>query len=122
MSNINEIGKTYARPWGSYKTIELGEGFQVKTITVLPEGRLSLQSHFKRSEHWVVVNGEVQVTVDERVKVFVRNEAIYIPLNAKHRLENFSTKPATIVEVQVGDYLGEDDIVRYDDIYGRDQA
>ena len=119
MKTTNEIGKTYERPWGSYKTIELGEGFQVKTITVLPGGRLSLQSHFKRQEHWVVIQGEVQVTVGEDINTFKRNESVYIPLETKHRLENFSETAAMIVEVQIGDYLGEDDIVRYDDIYGR---
>ena len=116
---MNEVGKTYERPWGSYKTLELKPGFQVKTVTANPGGRLSLQSHAHREEHWVVVSGSPTITVNENVRVYQVGEKVTIPVGAKHRLENFATEPATIVEVQLGDYLGEDDIVRYDDMYGR---
>jgi mannose-6-phosphate isomerase-like protein (cupin superfamily) len=121
MSSINEVGKIYHRPWGSYKTLEMENGFQVKSITVNPGGRLSLQSHEKRAEHWVVVKGKPTVTINESVRDYEENEAIYIPRQAKHRLENFTNHTVMIVEVQVGSYLGEDDIVRYDDIYGRNK-
>ena len=117
--SINDIGKTYKRPWGSYKTIEMADGFQVKTIDVNPGGQLSLQSHEHRAEHWVVVQGTATVTVNDSVKDFNVNEHIFIPLQAKHRLENHTDSVVRIVEVQVGDYLGEDDITRYDDVYGR---
>lgn len=116
---LNEIGHQYVRPWGWYKTLELSPGFQVKVIEVNPGGRLSLQSHEQRSEHWVVVQGTATVTVDETRRDYQVNEAIYIPKRAKHRLENLGTSVVQIIEVQVGDYLGEDDIKRYDDVYGR---
>jgi mannose-6-phosphate isomerase-like protein (cupin superfamily) len=119
MTHINEIGKVYTRPWGFYKTLELAHGYQVKTITVNPGGRLSLQKHFKREEHWVVVKGCPTITIDDSVKVYAVGEAVFIPLEAWHRLENLSQEPATIIETQLGSYLGEDDIVRKDDIYGR---
>ena len=117
--SINEIGKVYERPWGTYKTIDQHTGFQVKTITVKPGGRLSLQSHFKRAEHWVVVKGTPTVTVGEDARQYHVNEHIFIPIEAQHRLENLTDHEVAIVEVQIGDYLGEDDIVRYDDVYGR---
>ncbi len=117
--SINEIGKTYERPWGWYKTIAQDSGFQAKVIHVIPGGRLSLQSHKQRAEHWVVVKGKPTITVNDRVQEYFVNQAVYIPLEAKHRLENLSDEPVEIVEVQVGEYLGEDDITRYDDIYGR---
>lgn len=119
MNAMNEIGQSYERPWGSYKTIEMADGFQVKTIDVKPGGRLSLQSHEQRAEHWVVVEGTATVTVNDTVKEYAVNEHIFIPLQAKHRLENHTESLVRIVEVQVGAYLGEDDIKRYDDIYGR---
>lgn len=117
--SLNQIGQKYNRPWGWYKTLEMMDGFQVKVIEVNSGGRLSLQSHEQRSEHWVVVKGIATVTVDDLKREFNVNEAIYIPLKAKHRLENLTTTPVQIIEVQVGGYLGEDDIKRYDDIYGR---
>lgn len=119
MTQTNEIGKTYQRPWGMYKTIELQNGFQAKVIEVNPGGRLSLQSHQHRAEHWVVVKGEPTVTVGDDVKQYQVSDHIFIPRQAKHRLENTTTDTIMIVEVQIGDYLGEDDIVRYDDVYGR---
>jgi mannose-6-phosphate isomerase len=119
MSTINEIGKVYERPWGTYQTIAQENNYQAKMIMVHPAGRLSLQKHFKRAEHWVVVEGIATVTVDESVKEYNVNEHIYIPTESVHRLENFTDSPVKIIEVQIGNYLGEDDIVRLDDIYKR---
>jgi mannose-1-phosphate guanylyltransferase/mannose-6-phosphate isomerase len=107
------------RPWGSYEGIDAGENYQVKQITVKPGGRLSLQSHTKRAEHWIVVQGTAQVTCDDKVFLLNANESTFIPLGSRHRLENPGTTPLRIIEVQSGSYLGEDDIVRYDDAYGR---
>lgn len=115
----NVIGKIYERPWGTYQTLALAETYQVKIITVKPGGRLSLQKHAKRSEHWVIVAGKPTITVDDSVKVYTANERVFIPVEAVHRAENLSTDDAVIIEVQVGPYLGEDDIVRLDDVYGR---
>lgn len=116
---LNELGKVYERPWGTYKSIEMGEMFQAKIITVKPGGRLSLQKHFKRSEHWVVVKGIPTITVGKLVKEYSVGEHVYIPLEAVHRLENTTDEEVAIIEVQVGSYLGEDDIVRLDDVYDR---
>ena len=118
-SPINEVGQIYTRPWGTYQTLVQDNGYQAKIITVNPGGRLSLQKHFKRSEHWVVVGGTPTITVNENVCEYRIGEYIFIPLEALHRLENFSDEPAKIIEVQVGSYLGEDDIVRVEDIYQR---
>jgi mannose-6-phosphate isomerase-like protein (cupin superfamily) len=107
------------RPWGSFHILDEGQGFKVKRIAVNPGGRLSLQSHKQRGEHWTVVTGTATVTVGDRVVDLVRAESIDIPKGEKHRLENFGTEPIEIIEVQFGDYLGEDDIVRYEDIYKR---
>ena len=110
------------RPWGHYETLALGGRFQVKRIVVMPGGKLSLQSHLHRAEHWVVVEGTATVTVDDCEKMLSENQSIYIPLGAVHRLENKGKLPLTLIEVQAGAYLGEDDIIRYDDIYGRAAA
>lgn len=110
---------TETRPWGSYYVLDGGIGFQVKRLVVKPQGRLSLQSHEHRSEHWTVVSGEATVTVGDRVKRMIRGEAIDIPLGERHRLENFGESDVEVIEVQFGDYLGEDDIIRYDDVYDR---
>jgi mannose-6-phosphate isomerase len=107
------------RPWGSFHVLDEQPGFKVKRIVVEPKGRLSLQSHKHRSEHWTVVNGTATVTVGDTVIAMTRGQSIDIPLGAKHRLENLHDGLVEIVEVQFGDYLGEDDIVRYDDIYAR---
>ena len=107
------------RPWGSYDSIDQDEGFQVKRIKVKPGGRLSLQSHAHRAEHWIVVRGTARVTRDNDVFELHANQSTYIPLGAKHRLENPGTDVLELIEVQSGDYLGEDDIVRYEDVYGR---
>ncbi|MGY0634840.1 mannose-1-phosphate guanylyltransferase/mannose-6-phosphate isomerase [Luteimonas sp. A478] len=107
------------RPWGSYDSIDQDDGFQVKRIKVKPGGRLSLQSHKHRAEHWIVVRGTARVTRDNDVFELHANQSTYIPLGAKHRLENPGTEMLELIEVQSGDYLGEDDIVRYEDVYGR---
>lgn len=108
------------RPWGNYTVLEEDpEGFKIKRIEVAPGARLSLQSHRQRSEHWVVVSGTATVTNGDQVTTVQKNQSTYIPIGAKHRLENRGTEPLHIVEIQVGDYLGEDDIQRYEDHYGR---
>jgi mannose-1-phosphate guanylyltransferase/mannose-6-phosphate isomerase len=107
------------RPWGSYDSVDVGDGFQVKRIKVKPGAQLSLQSHTRRAEHWVVVRGTARVTRNNEVFDLHANQSAYIPIGAKHRLENPGTQVLELVEVQSGDYLGEDDIVRYEDVYGR---
>ncbi|HUR41656.1 MAG TPA: mannose-1-phosphate guanylyltransferase/mannose-6-phosphate isomerase [Verrucomicrobiae bacterium] len=107
------------RPWGWYDSIANAPGFQVKRIGVKPGQKLSLQMHHKRAEHWIVVKGTAKVTIDERVFDLTTNQSCFIPLGAKHRLENTTGDALELVEVQCGSYLGEDDIVRFDDIYGR---
>ena len=107
------------RPWGSYDSIDQADGFQVKRIKVKPGGRLSLQSHARRAEHWIVVRGTARVTRDNDVFDLHANQSTFIPLGAKHRLENPGAEVLELIEVQSGDYLGEDDIVRYEDVYGR---
>ncbi|HUO88348.1 MAG TPA: mannose-1-phosphate guanylyltransferase/mannose-6-phosphate isomerase [Rhizomicrobium sp.] len=111
--------KIVFRPWGSYQGIDAGDGYQVKQIIVKPGGRLSLQSHKMRAEHWIVVQGTAKVTCDDKVFLLHQNESTFIPLGARHRLENPGKQPLRLIEVQSGSYLGEDDIVRYDDVYGR---
>lgn len=110
------------RPWGWYETLVLGKRFQVKRIVVNPGASLSLQSHHHRAEHWIVVEGTARVTVNDSVQLISENESVYIPLGARHRLENPGKLPMVLVEVQTGAYLGEDDIIRYDDIYARGQG
>ncbi|HVO02097.1 MAG TPA: mannose-1-phosphate guanylyltransferase/mannose-6-phosphate isomerase [Candidatus Cybelea sp.] len=113
------LHKVVHRPWGYYQGVHEGEGFQVKRLTVKPGGRLSLQKHFKRSEHWTVVQGVARVTRDHETFLLKANESTYIPLGAVHRLENPGDTEMTLIEVQCGSYLGEDDIIRLDDAYGR---
>jgi mannose-1-phosphate guanylyltransferase/mannose-6-phosphate isomerase len=107
------------RPWGFYESLIEGERFQVKRIVVAPGQQLSLQKHFHRAEHWVVVNGSALVTRDAETLLVRENESIYLPLGCMHRLENPGKIPLTLIEVQSGAYLGEDDIVRLEDTYGR---
>jgi mannose-1-phosphate guanylyltransferase/mannose-6-phosphate isomerase len=109
----------FHRPWGWYETLCLGDRFQVKRIMVKPDGVLSLQSHHHRSEHWIVVAGTAEVTIGEETKLVTENESVYIPLGAVHRMANPGKLPMYLIEVQTGAYLGEDDIVRYEDIYNR---
>jgi mannose-1-phosphate guanylyltransferase/mannose-6-phosphate isomerase len=107
------------RPWGSYQSVDMGERHQVKRIIVKPGGRLSLQKHHHRSEHWIVVRGAARVTLNELVKTVHENESIYIPIGATHRMENPGKIPLELIEVQTGSYLGEDDIIRIEDDYKR---
>jgi mannose-1-phosphate guanylyltransferase/mannose-6-phosphate isomerase len=107
------------RPWGCYEGIDMGERFQVKRITVNPGGKLSLQMHHHRAEHWVVVSGTARVTCGDSVKLLTENESTYIPIGMNHRLENPGKVPLHLIEVQSGSYLGEDDIVRFEDVYSR---
>ena len=107
------------RPWGAYEGIDEGNRFQVKRITVKPGQRLSLQKHHHRAEHWIVVQGTAKVTRNDEVYLVSENESTYIPLGAVHRLENPGMVELQMIEVQSGSYLGEDDIVRLEDNYGR---
>ena len=107
------------RPWGHYETLSLGDRFQVKSIVVKPGGQLSLQSHVHRSEHWVVVEGTASVVIGKTEQLVSENQSVYIPLGETHRLANHGKVPLQLIEVQTGAYLGEDDIVRYEDIYER---
>lgn len=115
-----EHGRVH-RPWGSYQTVDAGARFQVKRISVKPGASLSLQMHHHRAEHWVVVSGVARVTCNDDVRELRENESAFIPLGARHRLENPGPEPLELIEVQCGGYLGEDDIVRFEDRYGRDR-
>lgn len=108
------------RPWGWFESLVVGNRFQVKRIVVHPGAALSLQSHTHRAEHWIVVEGTARVTVDEDVRLVTENQSVYVPLGARHRLENPGKLPMVMIEVQTGSYLGEDDIVRYEDAYARE--
>ena len=110
------------RPWGWFESLVIGDRFQVKRIHVHPGAALSLQSHHHRSEHWIVVQGTARVTIDGENQLLTENQSVYIPLGAVHRMENPGKVPMVLVEVQTGSYLGEDDIIRYDDVYARGQG
>ncbi|MBD3786067.1 MAG: mannose-1-phosphate guanylyltransferase/mannose-6-phosphate isomerase [Sphingomonadales bacterium] len=110
------------RPWGHFESLAMGERFQVKRIVVHPGAALSLQSHMHRAEHWIVVSGTARVTIDDEIKLVTENQSVYIPLGAKHRMENPGKVPMVLIEVQTGAYLGEDDIIRYEDVYARGQG
>jgi mannose-1-phosphate guanylyltransferase/mannose-6-phosphate isomerase len=113
------IHKTVERPWGSYTVLEKGERYKIKRVVIKPKARLSLQLHKRRSEHWVVVSGTARVIRENETYLVHTNESTYIPINTKHRLENPGEIPLQIIEVQNGDYVGEDDIERFSDDYGR---
>lgn len=117
----HQIHRRVSRPWGTYEGIDFGQRFQVKRITVNPRASLSLQMHHHRAEHWIVVRGTARVTRGNETFLVAENESTYIPLGVKHRLENPGKVPLELIEVQSGSYLGEDDIVRFDDVYGRDK-
>ncbi len=126
VGKIKGSGRTHAvthrkvyRPWGAYDSIDNGERFQVKRITVKPGGALSLQMHHHRAEHWIVVSGTAKVTRGDETILLAENQSTYIPLGVVHRLENPGRLPLELIEVQSGSYLGEDDIVRFEDVYGR---
>lgn len=111
--------RTVIRPWGSYTVLEEGPCFKIKRITVTPGASLSLQKHHKRSEHWVVVSGQANIVIGDKTFVLQTNESTFVPMNTPHRLSNPADLPLIIIEVQTGEYLGEDDIVRMEDTYGR---
>ena len=118
-SNVGTDHQTMYRPWGSYTLIAKGDKWQLKTIEVKPKAKLSLQMHHHRAEHWVVVKGFAEIEIDNNKKILQQNQSVYIPLGSKHRLSNPGEEILMMVEVQSGDYLGEDDIVRFEDMYGR---
>ena len=107
------------RPWGWFESLALGECFQVKRICVKPGAALSLQSHKHRSEHWILVEGKAKVTIEDEIKLLSEGQSVYVPLGAKHRMENPGHVQMLLIEVQIGTYLGEDDIIRYEDVYSR---
>ncbi|NNE21665.1 MAG: mannose-1-phosphate guanylyltransferase/mannose-6-phosphate isomerase [Rhizobiales bacterium] len=117
-SEANEAMQIF-RPWGNYERLESTQGYQVKRITVNPGGVLSLQSHQHRAEHWVVVDGCAEATIEDAVCTLEANQSIYVPAGSRHRLANRGNDPLVLIEVQTGTYLGEDDITRFDDVYGR---
>jgi len=114
-----DLHREVFRPWGSYDSVDHGDRYQVKRITVKPGAKLSLQMHHHRAEHWIVVSGTARVLIGEEVKLVTENESVYIPVGAKHYLENPGKVALHLIEVQSGSYLGEDDIVRFEDLYGR---
>jgi len=116
---LTEIHQTVFRPWGSYMVLEEGANFKIKRIVVNPGAKLSLQMHYHRSEHWVVVSGVATITKDGKEYILQENQSTYIPQTHQHRLANNGTEPLSIIEVQCGEYVEEDDIVRFDDNYGR---
>ena len=116
------LSRKVHRPWGYYDSIDEGERFKVKHIQVNPGASLSLQKHAHRSEHWIVVKGTAEVTCGDKQITLTENQSTYIPLGEVHRLANRGSTPLEIIEVQSGSYLGEDDIVRIEDIYGRTKA
>lgn len=118
-NNIIKLNEEYERPWGNYKIIAYGEGFQSKIITVKPKQKLSVQSHNHRSEHWVVLSGLASVLLDNKTKNLLIGQSINIPVKAIHSLENKQDTDLKILEVQFGAILSEEDIIRYQDIYGR---
>jgi mannose-1-phosphate guanylyltransferase/mannose-6-phosphate isomerase len=114
-----DLHRQVHRPWGWYDSVDAGSRFQVKRIMVKPGASLSLQMHHHRAEHWIVVSGTAEVTVGDKVTLLSENQSTYIPLGQVHRLANPGKVPLEIIEVQSGSYLGEDDIVRFQDTYGR---
>ena len=115
-----EVSPKDHRPWGWYEILATHNRFQVKRIMVNPGAALSLQSHNHRSEHWIVVEVTIRVTVDDKIQLLTEGQSVFIPLGAVHRMENPGKVPMILIEVQTGAYLGEDDIIRYEDIYSRD--
>lgn len=119
---ISTVASTELRPWGSFTVLEEGRGYKIKRIEVKPGHRLSLQMHHHRSEHWIVVSGTARVTCDEVESVLHANQSTYVPQCTRHRLENPGVIPLVLIEVQNGEYLGEDDIIRFQDDYARTPA
>ncbi len=116
------IAATELRPWGSFTVLEEGRGYKIKRIEVKPGHRLSLQMHHHRSEHWIIVSGTARVTCGEREVLLSNNQSTYVPQCTSHRLENPGMIPLVLIEVQNGEYLGEDDIIRYQDDYARNEG
>lgn len=119
MINNYKRGEHDTRPWGTWEVIDCAEGFCAKRITVNPQGILSLQLHHFRAEHWIIVSGKATVTLNDDIIEKNAGEAVYIPQETKHRIQNKTEKPLVFIEVQVGENLDENDIVRYEDVYGR---
>ncbi len=119
MATNYKIGEKDTRPWGEWETIDVTENYVVKKITVLPQGKLSLQKHNYRSEHWVITEGEGLVTLDKTTKKYCANEHIFIPVGTIHRIENPTSTPLVFIEIQTGKILDENDIIRLEDIYNR---
>tara|TARA_Y100000589_G_C26881847_1_gene518329 strand:+ start:135 stop:527 length:393 start_codon:yes stop_codon:yes gene_type:complete len=117
--NMNVVGQIYERPWGTYRTIEQRENYQLKHIVVKPGKRLSLQYHHHRDEHWTVIKGKGTVQLDEKSIDLELNGRVFIPKLSKHRMSNNTQEDVEFLEIQIGDYLGEDDIVRVEDDFGR---
>ena len=116
---MNEVGIIYERPWGYYRTIEQKENYQIKYITVKPKNRLSLQYHFKRDEHWTIIKGTGIAQLNDKSIELGINDTIFIPKESKHRMINNTDRFVEFIEIQIGNYLGEDDIVRLEDDFGR---
>jgi len=113
------IGYTNQKPWGSYTILDQGEGFQVKRINVIPDARLSLQSHNFRTEYWVIISGIFEIEIDDKKDIYETGNMVFIPIGAKHRPKCISKEEGVFIEVQQGENLREDDIIRYEDDYGR---
>ncbi len=120
--NGKEVSATEMRPWGSFTVLEEGRGYKIKRIEVKPGHRLSLQMHHHRSEHWIVVSGTAKVNCGDREEILFSNQSTYVPQCTTHRLENPGVIPLVLIEVQNGEYLGEDDIVRFQDDYARNKG
>lgn len=119
MANCYARGQKDTRPWGTWEVVDCGEGFCVKQITVIAGGILSLQLHHSRAEHWIIVHGTATVTLGNQEMIKKAGENVYIPMETKHRIQNNTAEPMIFIEVQVGENLDENDIVRYEDKYGR---
>ena len=117
---MSDLQQKVLKPWGTYEIIYESNSFKVKHILVNPKGKLSLQMHKFRSEHWVVVKGKAVVTLGTEIIELIKDQSVYIPVETKHSIENKEKKPLEFIEVQNGSYLGEDDIYRFEDIYGRE--
>lgn len=119
MASTYTRGDKDTRPWGTWEVLDSGSNFCVKKICVKPHSQLSLQLHYHRSEHWIIVQGNAKITLGEETLIRKAEEAVFIPVNTKHRIENDTDSDLTFIEVQTGDNLDENDIVRFEDIYGR---
>lgn len=119
MANLYKKGDSDTRPWGTWEVLDCGENFCVKKIKVIPDGKLSLQLHHHRDEHWIIVEGQAIVTLGDEMVLKKANDAIFIPAETKHRIQNDSAADVVFIEVQAGDNLDENDIVRLEDVYGR---